>query len=77
MDAGQFFVKTLVGKTLTFDHTDGLTVRNLKEMIFKTENIPLEQQRLIFSGKQLEDDQTLAHYEIKNGSNLHLILRLR
>ena len=70
-------IKTLTGKSITFcvAYTD--TVDMLKSKIHDEEGIHPDQQRLIFSGKQLEDCRTLASYDIREDCVLHLVLLLR
>jgi len=74
---GQFLVKLLSGKTIVSSLSPEKTVRHVKEEIFEKENIAVDQQRLVFMGKQLEDNATLASYQVTDGACIHLVLRLR
>ena len=73
----QIMIKTLTGKTLCLSVNSNDTINEIKQKIQQKEGIPLEQQRLVFNGKQLEDSFKLGDYNISNDSTIHLVLRLR
>ncbi len=72
----QLFCVTLTGKTLTFDVGNEDSIEIFKLRIFAKEGIPMDQQRLVFAGKMLEDGRTLKDYNIKEYDTITLTMRL-
>lgn len=78
MQQDMIAVKTFTGKEVQFRTDVGsTTVEDLKKNIFDKEGIPLDQQRLIFNGEQLQDFFLLSEYDVTQGATVHLVLRLR
>lgn len=71
-------MKTLTGLRVTIAFgASTSTTEQVKERIQDAYGMPPDQQRLIFSGKQMEDARSLEDYKVSPGSTLHLVLRLR
>ncbi|AAD25767.1 Belongs to the PF/00240 Ubiquitin family [Arabidopsis thaliana] len=68
------FIKTLTGRTNTYEVKGSDTIRELKAKHEEKEGIPVEQQRLIFQGRVLEDSKAISDYNIKHESTLHITL---
>lgn len=72
----QIFVKIpSAGKSVTLDVKPWDTIQNIKAFILEKERVPPEQQVLVYAGRTLEDNQTLAAYNILASSTLHLVIR--
>ncbi|KAL3084225.1 hypothetical protein niasHS_009713 [Heterodera schachtii] len=71
----QIYVKTLTGKKHILNVHPSNTIAKCKAKIQNITGVPIDQQRLIFKGKQLEYGRTLEDYNIENGDQIHLVLR--
>ncbi|XP_062873824.1 polyubiquitin-like [Trichomycterus rosablanca] len=73
----QVFVKNENGQTKTYEVTDEETVDQLMRKVSQIEGVPVDQQRLIFNGQQLQSGRRLQDYNITPESTIHMTLRLR
>ena len=68
----QIFVETFGGHTITLDVNPDDTVKDVKRKIEYEERIPLDQQKLLFDGNELENGQKLSDYNVQNQNILDL-----
>jgi len=70
-----FKVKTSGDKTHTITMPESATVLALKTRLAGAdfEDVPVERQRLIYSGRVMKNDDALSVYKIKNLNTIHMV----
>lgn len=73
----QFFVRMFSGKTLVLQANLTDTVEMLHKKIESITGIPVMEQRLIYTGKQLQWEKTVEDCSVQNDAGLQLVGRMR
>lgn len=73
----QLFINQQTGKTLTVEIEASDSIRMLKDKIAIQTSVHPDRMRLIYSGKELADTNTIADYNIQKESKLQLVYKLR
>eukprot|EP00457_Paulinella_chromatophora_P004911 gb/GEZN01004924.1/.p1 GENE.gb/GEZN01004924.1/~~gb/GEZN01004924.1/.p1 ORF type:complete len:268 (+),score=16.28 gb/GEZN01004924.1/:31-804(+) len=70
-------VRLLSGRNISIQLpvTPSTTIHDLKTALDAQESIPADHQRLVFSGRELSDTETLQALGVSNGDTLSLLLR--
>jgi len=71
------YIKTTTGRTMEIYITGMTTIKEIKMKVQDILEIHLDQQRLIFAGKELNDSKVVGMYNIAENANISLVIRLR
>lgn len=71
------YIKNMIGRSIEILITHQMSIEEIKMKVQDILGIPLDQQRLIFSGKELNDSKVAGMYNIAENANISLVLRLR
>jgi len=70
------YIKKLSGEIIILEVSCDNTVEQVKGKVQVRDGLPIDEQRLIFAGKQLEDGRRLSFYNIQKEDTIHLVERL-
>jgi len=73
----QIFVKTITGKCIQIEVSGSDKISELKQKISENTHVSVCAQRLIFAGKELDNDHTLDDYGIEQDNTIHLVTSLK
>ena len=78
--SAQIFIKTLSGHTITLDVPEDVSAEEIQCGVRQRESIPIDQQRMIYAGYELEGKTKLIDRMDEpsiNEATLYIVLRLR
>ena len=72
----KIYIKTYKGENIEFDYEKKQTIESLKIQIQEKEKFPINQIKILFNGKDLENDKTLSYYNIEAEETLNLKINI-
>jgi ubiquitin-like protein Nedd8 len=75
-DEGVITIMYFTGRVLRFEVKNEIAIMQLKALVQERDGLPPATQRLLYNGKQLTDEGTLASQGVPNGATINLVLRL-
>ena len=73
----KIYIKSIIGHTAVIEAESSDSIRDIKNKISAESLCPPDQIKLTYSGRLLDDAQTLFNYNIANQSTLHLICLIK
>lgn len=70
------YARDLTGNVVTIRLTGEYTIEQVKAEIEKSEGIPIDEIRLIYNGKQLENHRTVNDYGIQADETIFIVIRM-
>ena len=71
------FVKSLGSTRAVINAYSSNTIAQIKELIYTQTHDPVDSFRLLFAGREILDQHTLADYNIKNEDSVSMLLMIR
>ena len=72
----QLLVKTVSGRTVSVEVEPSEPVKCVKKLLQERENVDIEHQRLVFAGKELEDEKEIGSYHISEEATIEMLFKM-
>jgi hypothetical protein len=70
----QLYIKQINGNIITVEVEPTDLVHSIKKQIFDLKQIPISQQRLIYCGKEVNDNEYIEYYQFQCEGAINLII---